>query len=116
MKAGTCTVSPVSSFAGLVTALAVALRIPGSVSITFSSTVCGSSMPTALPSKNSIVICSSGQILHGIAQNVPPKLHLLIILGVHEGKEITVRVQVFHLFFSTITRSIGSGERSDAQK
>ena len=50
MKGGTCTTSPVSSFAGLVTDDAVADLIPGSVSITVISTTPGSSIPTALPS------------------------------------------------------------------
>src|SRR5689334_17202401 len=50
MKGGTCTTSPVSVLAGLVTLEAVADFNPGSVSTTVSSTVCGSSMPTALPS------------------------------------------------------------------
>src|SRR5262245_52688804 len=55
-KGGTCTTSPVSSLAGLVTLEAVALFKPGSVSITVISTVCGSSTPTGLPSKNSTLI------------------------------------------------------------
>src|SRR5882672_1180221 len=50
MNGGTCTMSPVSVFAGLVTLEAVALFSPGSVSTTVSSTVCGRSMPTALRS------------------------------------------------------------------
>src|SRR6266852_8792397 len=57
MNGGTCTTSPVSVFAGLVTLEAVALFSPGSVSTTVNSTVCGNSMPTALPSKNSTLIC-----------------------------------------------------------
>src|SRR5712692_11065719 len=50
MNGGTWTTRPVSVFAGLVTLEAVALFSPGSVSTTVSSTVCGSSMPTGLPS------------------------------------------------------------------
>src|SRR5947209_13160178 len=50
MKGGTYTTSPVSVFAGLVTLEAVADFSPGSVSMIFKSTVCGSSIPTALPS------------------------------------------------------------------
>src|SRR5271165_2147135 len=57
MKGGTYTTSPVSVLAGLVTLLAVADFNPGSVSTTVSSTVCGSSTPTGLPSKNSTLIC-----------------------------------------------------------
>src|SRR5205807_6905338 len=60
MKGGTCTTSPVSVLAALVTLEAVALFIPGSVSITANSTVCGSSIPTALPSKNSTLISRLG--------------------------------------------------------
>jgi len=41
----TCTMSPVSVLAGLVTLDAVALFKPGSVSTTVNTTVCGSSMP-----------------------------------------------------------------------
>src|SRR5580698_692158 len=50
MKGGTWTTRPVSVLAGLVTELAVADFIPGSVSTTVISTTVGSSMPTALPS------------------------------------------------------------------
>src|SRR3954462_7123190 len=57
MNGGTCTTRPVSVLAGLVTLDAVALLMPGSVSSTVRSTVCGSSTPTALPSKNSMRIC-----------------------------------------------------------
>src|SRR5271157_5981934 len=60
MNGGTCTTSPVSVFAALVTLLAVADFNPGSVSTTVSSTVCGNSTPTAFPSKNSILICRLG--------------------------------------------------------
>src|SRR5215472_11528056 len=60
MKGGTCTTNPVSVLAGLVTLEAVALFRPGSVSTTVRITVCGSSMPTALPSKNSTLICRLG--------------------------------------------------------
>src|SRR5208283_4595980 len=56
MNGGTCTMSPVSVFAGLVTLDAVALFRPGSTSVTVSTTVCGNSIPTALPSKNSTLI------------------------------------------------------------
>src|SRR6059058_3430750 len=43
---GTWMTRPVSSVAGLTCALAVAPLIPGTVSLTTRSTVCGSSMPT----------------------------------------------------------------------
>src|ERR1700684_510972 len=56
INGGTCTTSPVSVLAGLVTLEAVALFRPGSVSMTVRITVCGSSMPTAFPSKNSTLI------------------------------------------------------------
>src|SRR5438094_323020 len=46
MNGGTCTTSPVSSVAGFTFALAVAPLMPGTVSLTTRSTVCGSSMPT----------------------------------------------------------------------
>src|SRR5437763_6960549 len=46
MNGGTCTTSPVSSVAGFTCALAVAPLMPGTVSLTTRSTVCGSSMPT----------------------------------------------------------------------
>src|ERR1700740_1209024 len=60
MNGGTCTTSPVSVFAALVTLEAVALLSPGSVSTTVRITVCGSSIPTGLPSKNSTLICRLG--------------------------------------------------------
>src|SRR5262249_57083153 len=60
IKGGTCTTSPVSVLAGLVTLEAVADFSPRSVSMTVKSTVWGSSMPTALPSKNSNLICRFG--------------------------------------------------------
>src|SRR5574341_879560 len=47
---GTCTVTPVSSFAGLYEALAVAPFIDGSVSTTSKSTLDGGLMPIGLPS------------------------------------------------------------------
>jgi hypothetical protein len=50
MKLGTCTTMPVSRVAAFVWAAAVAPLMPGSVSITLSVTVCGSSMLSALPS------------------------------------------------------------------
>src|SRR5580658_3548410 len=50
MNGGTCTTRPVSILAGLVTELAVADLMPGSVSTTVISTWLGSSMPTGLPS------------------------------------------------------------------
>src|SRR5438445_1134471 len=56
MNGGTCTTRPVSVFAALVTLDAVALFRPGSTSVTVNTTVCGNSMPTALPSKNSTLI------------------------------------------------------------
>src|SRR5271157_2510886 len=56
MNGGTCTMRPVSVFAGLVTLDAVALFRPGSTSVTVKTTVCGNSIPTALPSKNSTLI------------------------------------------------------------
>src|SRR6267154_3372040 len=50
MNGGTCTTKPVSVLAGLVTLDAVADFNPGSVCTTVNSTICGSSIPTALPS------------------------------------------------------------------
>src|SRR5205807_9232995 len=60
MKGGTCTIRPVSVFAGFVTLEAVALFRPGSTSVTVRITVWGNSMPTALPSKNSTLIWRLG--------------------------------------------------------
>ena len=60
MKSGTWTVTPFESFAGLVLAVLVALRITGEVSTTVSSTTDGSSMPTGRPFSHSTWMCISG--------------------------------------------------------
>src|SRR5260370_793514 len=59
-KSGTCTVTPLESFAGLVLAVLVALRITGEVSTTLSSITDGRSMPIGLPSSHSTWTCISG--------------------------------------------------------
>src|SRR5439155_2646350 len=60
MKSGTWTVTPFESFAGLVLAVLVALRITGEVSTTVNSTTDGSSMPTGRPFSHSTWMCISG--------------------------------------------------------
>ena len=59
-KSGTCTVAPVSSFAGFVTFETVSPLTPGSVSTTSSSTDAGSDTPDGLPSTVSTCTLDDG--------------------------------------------------------
>ncbi len=66
---GTCTTRPVSSFAGLTCALAVARLMPGTVSTTFRST----------------------------AEDFDVDVDLLVAVRIHEMERIVVAVEVLHL-------------------
>src|SRR5437016_5160882 len=60
INSGTCTVTPLDNFAGLVLAVFVAVFITGEVSITFSSITDGSSMAMGRPSNHSTCTTISG--------------------------------------------------------
>src|SRR2546425_13021000 len=60
INSGTCTVTPLDNFAGLVLAVFVAVFITGDVSTTFSSITDGSSMAMGRPSNHSTCTTISG--------------------------------------------------------
>ena len=98
MKGGTCTVMPVSIFAGLKLLVAVEFLMPGSVSMTVSTTE-GGSFDADRPAVVEVDLhVGVGQQVAGLAfEEVGVELHLLVVFLVHEDVAVAVLVEVLHL-------------------
>ncbi len=100
MNGGTEIVRPVSSFAGFITALAVAFCTVGSVSVTTRSIVSGSTTADRFVLvKFHFHRSVWNQIIDGVAENVVGELNLLVGSGVHEVMRVTFAIEIFVLDF-----------------
>ena len=95
---GTVTTRPVSSVAGLTCAAAVAPLMPGTVSVTFRSTVSGRWMPDRLVLVElDVDERLRQQVERAVAEHLLRQVNLLVGLGVHEVEQVAVPVEELHL-------------------